>query len=475
MKTIRGIFRKVFKNYLIYIFILAILLFAIKKPKTIKKTDMILDVCENKKINKDRVALVESGEDAALIRLNLIGNAEKTLEISYYTLTEGESTEIFLASILEAADKGVEVRLLLDGLFHNLRGNLKDTIYGFELHPNINIKFYEPFNLLLPYTWNNRLHDKIIIADENLALIGGRNIGDKYFLEDVYKEDFVKDRDVIIYRDNNLPDSSSVIQDMKIYYDNIWSHEYSKPSIKKITSKQKELGRVFNENLRFKYAKFKEKYFVKTKNINWYEKTMATEEIKFVYNPIGRVNQEPWCLRELVKLSSQAKQSIFIQSPYIIPSRSMISKFDEYDIDLKKVSMLTNSLYSSPNPIAISGYLNNKKKMVDNGVKIYEYQGPESIHGKTYIFDDFKVVIGSFNFDARSSYINSESMVIISSKEFAERLKRTVQKDLDNSLKVDKDYEYIKNENIQEGQVSWFKKTSIAILSKITFFIEYLL
>lgn len=434
-EALRGLLGKGFKFYLIYVFVFAILLFAIQKPNKKDNTDVLLGGYNlSKDINKDRVALVESGQDGALVRLNLIENAEETIDISYYTLIDGKSTKIIFGNIIDAADKGVEVRILLDGIFHNLKGDLKDSIYGFELHPNIELKFYQPLKLLSPLSWNNRLHDKIIIVDGKLALIGGRNIGDKYFREDFMKDRFVKDRDVLIFKDKFLDDSSSVITDMSNYYDSIWNHEYSKPSTNGLKPKQEVRGQRFNENLRDGYRKFKEAYLENLMYTDWYEHTMATDSISFVYNPIGRANQDPWCLRELLTLASQAEESIFIQSPYIIPSRNMKSKFEQYDINFKNITMLTNSLSSSPNPLAIAGYSNSKEEIVDSGVKLYEYQGPASIHSKTYIIDDYTSIIGSFNFDARSSYINTESMVVISSDEFADKLKENIQVDLNNSL-----------------------------------------
>ena len=470
----REIFRKGFNIYIIYVFIFAVLIFAVQKPKE-NIEDLLNHNGSIETLNKDRVALVESGEDGGLVRLNLIQNAQESLYISYYTLTAGDSTKLMLGSILDAADRGVEVRILLDGIFHNLKRDLRDTIYGFDLHPNIELKFYQPLNLLKPLSWNNRLHDKIIIVDDNLALIGGRNIGDKYFREDLMKDNFVKDRDVVIFKEDFLEGSSSVITDMKKYIHIIWNHEYSQPSIKKSSAKQHLKGERYNENLRIGYKKFKEVYWQKLQYTDWQEKTIATDNIRFVHNPIGRSNEDPWCLRELLIMASEAEESIFIQSPYIIPTRNMKAKFSLYPIDYEKITMLTNSLYSSPNPLAIAGYLNSKKEIVDSGVDIYEYQGPKSIHSKTYIIDNYMSVIGSFNFDARSTYINTESMVIISSEDFAEKLKENIELDLDNSLKVDKDYEYIYNEKVEERKVSTFKKALMKILSKVVLFLDYLL
>lgn len=163
-----------------------------------------------------------------------------------------------------------------------------------------------------------------------------------------------------------------------------------------------------------------------------------------------------------------------MQSPYVIPTRRMKANFNQYDIDLEKVEILTNSNFSSPNHLAIAAYSNHKNKMVDNDVRIFEYQGKGSLHGKAYIFDDSISVLGSFNLDARSSYINSETMIIIHSEEFARKLKGDIQKDLDESLEVDKDYSYVLDHVIVR-KVPRAKKLIITILSKITPVLEHLL
>lgn len=171
----RRILIKAISIYLIYAFLSAVLFFFIQSPKKQEKpayihSDKLLK-------NNDRVALIESGEDGINVRLNLIENAKSSIDISYYTLTEGKSVDLVFGSLIKAADKGVKVRVLLDGIFHNLSGDLKNVKYALACHPNIEYKLYEPFKILKPRTWNNRLHDKLIIVDKNLVLIGGRNIG----------------------------------------------------------------------------------------------------------------------------------------------------------------------------------------------------------------------------------------------------------------------------------------------------------
>lgn len=473
---LKTISKKIFNIYLIYIFIFSILIFAIHKPKE-KQYREFTNLNESfiEDSGQDRVALVEERTDAYLSRLNIVGNAKKTLDISYYLLSDGVSTETFLGGILDAADRGIEVRILLDGLFHNLRGDLGDTIYTFKEHPNIQLKLYEPFNFLTPWTWNNRLHDKFIIADSEIAIIGGRNIGDKYFLQDSTEIELVDDRDVLIFNDNPSNNSNSVIYKMEKYYNDLWNYDYSKPVAKKMTNKRKNRGQEFGKKLRARFNSFEDENPKILNGVDWYNETIPTKNIDFVHNPIGRLNKDPNCLKELLRLASNAEDSILVQSPYIIPSRNMRNKLNMYDIDLEKVNILTNSFALSPNPLAVSGYANHRNRIIDAKIRLYEFQGEESLHTKTYVFDNNISVVGSFNFDHRSSYINTESMVIIHSKDFTEQLKDTISVDINCSLQVGEDYNYIHDEYVDEKNISLIKKALITILSKGVFFVEYLL
>lgn len=285
MARVRQIVRKMFRSYLLYVFVFAVLIFAVQRPIKKKLAPSFYEDYSFVSRKGDRVALIEAPEDAAIVRLALIENAKETLDITYYTLIKGKSTEVFLGSIIDAANRGVQVRVLLDGIFHNLRGELKDVVYGFAVHPNINLKFYEVFRPLSPITWNNRLHDKMIVADQNLALIGGRNIGDKYFLQEAMAEDYVKDRDVMIFNDTAELDSPSVISDMQAYYNLLWNHKYSERLRKKLKSRHIGKGKAVNEKLSKQYEAFQNKYAGDNNDIDWYKNTIAVESIKFVHNP----------------------------------------------------------------------------------------------------------------------------------------------------------------------------------------------
>ena len=467
----RRILFKAISIYLIYAFLSAVLFFFIQSPKKQEKPGYI----ESEKVieNNDRVALIESGEDGINVRLNLIENAQSTIDISYYTLTEGVSVDLVFGSLIEAADRGVKVRVLLDGIFHNLSGELRNVKYALADHPNIEYKLYEPFQILKPRTWNNRLHDKLIIVDKKLALIGGRNIGDKYFDDKSEVFQHSKDRDILVYSPKY--ESASSVNKINNYFNEVFNHKYSKVAVSNVSKRQKAKGKVSSDKLKEAYKGYKDAYPDKRAPIDWLDKTMSVDAVEFVYNPIGRGNQDPWVLRKLMSLASDAKESVLIQSPYVILSRKIERDFEDFDFDYSKTKILTNSMAASPNPIGYAGYKNSRKKLIESGLTIYEYQGPMSIHGKTYIYDNKISAIGTFNFDARSSYLNSEIMVIVHSEDFANHLKYKVDKDLDNSLELASDLTYKDNDLVEEGQVSIFKKILIAIVSKIVYFVDYLL
>lgn len=467
----RRILIKAISIYLIYAFLSAVLFFFIQSPKKQEKpayihSDKLLK-------NNDRVALIESGEDGINVRLNLIENAKSSIDISYYTLTEGKSVDLVFGSLIKAADKGVKVRVLLDGIFHNLSGDLKNVKYALACHPNIEYKLYEPFKILKPRTWNNRLHDKLIIVDKNLVLIGGRNIGDKYFDDKSEVFQHSKDRDILVYSPKYETNSS--VNRVNNYFNEVFNHKYSEDAVVSASKRQKTKAKVSSDKLKKAYRGYQDAYPDKALAIDWFDKTKSTEAVEFVYNPIGRGNQDPWVLRKLMSLAKDAKDSVLIQSPYVILSRRIKRDFEDFDLDLEKTKILTNSMASSPNPIAYAGYYNSRKTLINSGIKIYEYQGPMSIHGKTYIYDNKISAIGTFNFDARSSYINSEIMVIVHSEDFAKLLKGKVDKDLANSLEVGLDLTYVEDDLVKVAKVSLFKKVVIWILSKLAYFVDFLL
>ena len=146
----------------------------------------------------DRAAMIEVGSEALRVRLQLTREAQRSIDVSYHTLHSGTTAEVFFASLLEAADRGVKVRILMDGMLHRLFGSMRDVRYVLQLHPNVEYRFYVPLHWLKPWTWNNRLHDKLLIIDNEKAMISGRNMGNRYYLPGYLSEEVTQDRDVMV-------------------------------------------------------------------------------------------------------------------------------------------------------------------------------------------------------------------------------------------------------------------------------------
>ncbi len=456
--------------YGLYSFLFGVLVFTFHQPN--------MGVAEHeidRNSPSDRVVLVEDRLDAAVARIHLIENAIATLDIAYYTIHAGKASDVYFSSLVSAADRGVQVRILLDGLFHNLTRDRKEFIYAFAIHPNIELKFYEPFDTLRPWTWNNRLHDKLMIVDEKLAMIGGRNIGDDYFALEGYVGAKI-DRDVVIL--NSLSDDSSVIYQMKEYYDALWEHDFSQSPLNELTKKQQNQGEEKVEELRFQVATFRADHkFLFHQEINWLERSLPTNNIRFVHNPIERLNKEPIVWREIASLIENAEQSMYLQSPYVIPTKDMRSYLDETNVTADNIVILTNSLAATPNALAFSGYMSYRKTLAKSGIELYEYQSvKDSLHAKTYIFDQKITAIGTFNLDPRSTFLSTEAMVMIDSEEVAEQiLQELLALKEKSSLKVNTDGSSIENPNVKEAKVSFTKGMITRSLAIVTRFFHHML
>lgn len=463
--------------YCLYVLVTGGIIFGLYRREVDPYLHSPMDEVWDKEGGQDRVALVEGRYYSGISRINLLENAEKSLDIAYYTVDNGVSADIFFGQILEVADRGVQVRILLDGIFHHFRGLSRDTLYAFIDHPNIKIKYYEPLNPLKPWTWHNRLHDKFIIVDNEIAMIGGRNIGDRYFLgEGDGHGDIVRDRDVILLNTEPREYESSVIKELDDYFALLWGHQYSKSAKRNMWRWQSRRGERRGEYLREYIGGVNKSYPELFNNpFDWQTISVPTNKISLIHNPIQRFNKEPWILNQILRLMDNSEGSIFIQSPYIIPTRNMLDHESLDNILSKEITILTNSLGTSPNYPAMGGYIRHRRKIRDVSSHLYEYQGVGSIHGKSYIIDDRISLVGSFNLDARSAFLSTETMVVIDSYEFAKALNEQVNELVESSLLVDEDYSYAENPLVERKKPSFIKWLLMAISSVLTFFFDYLL
>lgn len=411
----------------------------------------------------DRAALVEYPSESFDARIHILDEARERIDISYYAIHLGGATDLFLGALLDAADRGVHVRILVDGMFGGLTGRHPAYAAAIGAHPNIELKIYNSPHLLKPWTWNGRLHDKYIIVDDRLLLLGGRNIGDKYFGTEGYEKPLSYDRDVLIYNTAWADVASgSVLFDVRGYMDSLWNSG----NVRQLFSEDTRRGEKKRQALQAAYEAFRSDApsLFDHADDDYTAWTYPTNRVTFIHNDIQIGPKEPKAGYVLGQLLLDAKESVTLQSPYIIMDTMLKELLN--DLGAKKIdaAILTNSLASSPNPTACTAYTGNRKAILKTGINLWEYQGENSIHAKTYLIDGRMTVIGSYNLDPRSAYIDTELMLAIDSVEFTQYVTRVQGEYLGQSLQVGRDGHYISDPALPERAVPFFKRVMLCVL-----------
>lgn len=375
----------------------------------------------------DQAALIDDSEEAVRLRLHLIQSAETSIDVSYHTLHSGTAAEVFFASLLEAADRGVEVRILMDGILHRLYGSMRDLRYTLQLHPQISYRFYEPFHPLTPWRWNNRLHDKLLVVDGRIGVISGRNIGDRYYLPSYGQRGVTLDRDVVVATDleytNVSSDRAGAVDQMHDYFDMLWHHPFSADTDLAINQRRRRAAAERSRALALHLAEARNEYpqyFAEPADLD--QRLLPVKRITLVHNPIQRGSKEPWVWAELTRLAQQARNRVWVQSPYVIPTNPMLRYLDADALRDTELQILTNSAAVNPNVPAVAGYMRLRTELEAQADAIWEYHGRASLHAKALLFDGNLSAVGSFNMDARSSFLSTETMLIIHGRAFNQAL-----------------------------------------------------
>lgn len=170
-----------------------------------------------------------------------------------------------------------------------------------------------------------------------------------------------------------------------------------------------------------------ENYVEQLVKIDWMTETTETNSVALLTDDVTPSNKAPLMLNTLTSLMKAGTESVIIQTPYIICDKNMYSKLKTVCSYVDSVEIITNAAESGANPWGCSDYLNQKKSILDTGVIIYERSGRQSLHTKTILIDDQVSIIGSFNLDARSNYLDTEIMLMISSSDLNAELQSQIK------------------------------------------------
>lgn len=364
----------------------------------------------------ERVLCIDDNSDALLWRLRMIDSAQQEIILATFDWREDNSGRDILAAMLVAADRGVHIRILVDGLAGTvyLRGN--GSFRALAAMPNVEIKFYNPVSLLKPWTLNYRMHDKYLIIDDTVYLLGGRNTYDLFLGS--YVDTYNLDRDVLVY--SEVPREMSSLSQLQAYFMQAWTQDCSRT----MTVRSTKTLEKHQAALRAHELTMRDRYPTAFTSFEWKKETIQAHHVYLLSNSAEPRNKDPRLWNELSALMKQGTD-IQVQTPYIICNQMMYKELGEICDSADTVQIMTNAVEIGANPFGCTDYLNQKNRILDSGAVVVEWMGGRSLHTKTVLIDDNLCVIGSFNMDMRSVYLDTELMVVIDCPELNRELQST--------------------------------------------------
>lgn len=452
--------------FVLYLVIGALAPFALQKEPTPKtKEGFSAQSCYGNGSSRDRACVVEDNQEALDLRLAMFASAKERIVLSTFDIRPGKSWDQIAAALIHAADRGVQVQILVDGMYGMIHMKREPEFYAVGTHKKIEIKFYNPVNLLLPWTFNGRLHDKYILVDDSLLLAGGRNTFDYFLLNS--KKDVGYDREVFVLHEEDSP-SPGVIAQVDEYFQKVWNLSCSRLRY----HKPPHFGK---KDVGDKLAAYRAAYgTLEIPAVDYHAITTATDQVTFLHNPTNILGKEPVLFYQLCTLMKQAKKDVFIQTPYANFSKYMYSQMTELADLVPDTKMMINSVAVGDNVMASSDYLLNKEKVWATGVQTYEYFGAHSSHGKSILIDDDISIVGSYNFDMRSTYLDTETMLVIHGKDFQKQLAEEMNDLLVDSLLVAQDGTYVPKEGLLPKETDPGKKRLYSVLGPVLQPLRYL-
>jgi putative cardiolipin synthase len=400
--------------------------------------------------------IIPVGADGFLTRMQMINAAERTLDLQYFIFRGDETGRQLTGAVLHAADRGVRVRVLVDD-GDTLDGD--EQIALLEAHTSVEIRIFNPFAYrghislfrTTEFMFNAsrldyRMHNKLLVVDNAIALIGGRNIGDQYFQID--PESQVADDDIFI--------AGPIAQQISATFDEFWNNALSipvealsggKPTHADLSEHREELNEEHQQ--------------LKADDIDYVKRVATGEPFDGIISgrlPLIWAHAQLICdspdkkkvennamvgrlmHRAVAKATVAVQSELLMVTPYLIPGDEGMQMFKDLRKRNVRVRVLTNSLESATVLLAQAGYMHYRVPLLENGVELYEIRsllgnargsgetttisryGNYSLHAKLFVFDRQRLFIGSMNFDQRSMHLNTEIGLIIDSPALAQQI-----------------------------------------------------
>lgn len=393
------------------------------------KTDALISA-DHEESTPDRARILADNGEALAERVRLISHARERIALSTFDFRTDNSGKIMLAALIEAAGRGVEVCVLIDGFSFFAHGLGDPYFAAFAQTDNVTLKIYNPVNLLKPHKLMGRLHDKYLIADDTAYILGGRNTFD-YFLGD--DTDYINyDWDVLVTSGGE----ASSLQQVAAYFETIWALPDCREGGASVPFwKKNQVSRSLDELDALAQE-------LHTTHADWFEEvdyeaqTVPADKITLISNPIHTGVKEPVVFYQITELMRQAGGEVFFHTPYILCSDWMQERLGEVCTKNEPVHMMTNSVANNGNPFGATDYYLHRDELLSTGVQILEYDSGVSYHGKCFTIGDRISGVGSFNWDMRSAYLDTELMLVIDSAELNAQLRSHMERYEREALRI---------------------------------------
>jgi putative cardiolipin synthase len=442
--------------------LLLLLLCALRPAAAFDRTDV--DAALAAHPDQTGTLVLERGEQALLVRAWLADNARRTIDVQYFIWSTDNIGILAAEALLRAAERGVRIRVMVDDLLIDAPDQ---SLRALAMHPNIDIRIYNPvhsvgvpwyrrlFGLVTSFRRaNQRMHDKTLIVDGELAITGGRNMADEYFDYD-HAYNF-RDRDALVIGDAALS--------MQQSFERFWNSELAVALERQLPDAlppgqvQATYARLhshaadplnFAPEVRQAIATVPESFPQLASQLRW-------SPVEFISDTPGKNDGRSGLgggglsTAALARLLESAQKEVLIQSPYLVLSDDALALFRRTLSRGVRIRISTNSLASTDNLQAFSGYRSQRSKLLEMGIELHEFRPhPQverevmqryaalrtnppvfAIHAKTMVIDRTAVFIGTYNLDPRSENLNTEVGVIIRDPAQATRVATAIETDM---------------------------------------------
>ena len=396
------------------------------------------------------------GREALAARVALADAAQRSLDVQYFIWNKDMAGKVLLEHLFRAADRGVRVRLLLDDL-----GTMPSdaTLLAIDSHPNIEVRMFNPVALRSPRLLgmvadfgriNKRMHNKSFTADGQVAIVGGRNIGDEYF----------EAHTVMNFADFDVVVIGPVVKEVSDQFDLYWNNQSAIPiaalarqntTPEQFAAKRAALIAYHETAADSAYAQsLRDSEFarqLRNRNVPYYwgRATIVNDHPDKVATSADKT--ETHLAPQLRAVVDKTKRELFLVSPYFVPGKQGVELLAGVHQRGARVVVITNSLSSTDGVPVHSKYQLYRKPLIEAGVELYEikptagaqlkrrFREPAGsstggLHAKTFTFDRRIGFIGSYNLDPRSSKLNTEMGVFFNCPALARRLPEKAERDL---------------------------------------------